>query len=202
MDLINYLRDAQLVADFQRYFGIQLAESNGQINNNEYAYESNDLSQQISNNLTKRPTTNGLTARATERPLDGQINGGLKNDSKSQPDSKANRKNYVINNLGFYYLFCFGASLGYEIFYALFFPFFLHNVDSYVGRRLIVIWSIVMYCGQALKDIIKWNRPQSPPVVVLEPEYSMEYGMRLNLTIYDFESKIVYISYMLIFLYY
>ena len=34
-----------------------------------------------------------------------------------------------------------------------------------------------MYIGQALKDIIRWNRPKSPPVVVLEPEYSLEYGM-------------------------
>lgn len=84
---------------------------------------------------------------------------------------------YVIRNQFFYYLFCFGASLGYEIFYGSFFPFWFWNVDGWVGRRLILIWALVMYIGQALKDIIRWKRPQSPPVIVLEPEYAIEYGM-------------------------
>jgi len=34
-----------------------------------------------------------------------------------------------------------------------------------------------MYIGQALKDVIRWPRPASPPVVSLEPEYAIEYGM-------------------------
>lgn len=50
-------------------------------------------------------------------------------------------------------------------------------MDSFVGRRLIIVWVGVMYIGQAFKDIIKIPRPASPPVVVLEPEYAMEYGM-------------------------
>ncbi len=33
-----------------------------------------------------------------------------------------------------------------------------------------------MYIGQALKDVIQWPRPMAPPVVVLEPEYAIEYG--------------------------
>jgi sphingosine-1-phosphate phosphatase 1 len=84
---------------------------------------------------------------------------------------------YVIRYPFFYYLFCLGASLGYEIFYGSFFPIWFWNVDGWVGRRLILIWALVMYIGQALKDIIRWKRPQSPPVIVLEPEYAIEYGM-------------------------
>lgn len=34
-----------------------------------------------------------------------------------------------------------------------------------------------MYIGQALKEIIQWPRPQGPNVLILEPAYSLEYGM-------------------------
>lgn len=34
-----------------------------------------------------------------------------------------------------------------------------------------------MYLGQALKDILRLPRPHPDHVLVLEPEYSLEYGM-------------------------
>nr|ACO51756.1 Sphingosine-1-phosphate phosphatase 2 [Aquarana catesbeiana] len=36
---------------------------------------------------------------------------------------------------------------------------------------------IVMYIGQASKDLLKWPRPSSPPVVKLETRVEAEYGM-------------------------
>lgn len=36
---------------------------------------------------------------------------------------------------------------------------------------------IVMYIGQVFKDILKWPRPLSPPVVKLEMRTNAEYGM-------------------------
>lgn len=36
---------------------------------------------------------------------------------------------------------------------------------------------IVMYIGQVSKDILKWPRPLSPPVVKLETRTDAEYGM-------------------------
>jgi len=36
---------------------------------------------------------------------------------------------------------------------------------------------IVMYIGQVSKDILKWPRPLSPPVVKLEIRTDAEYGM-------------------------
>ncbi|XP_044886412.1 sphingosine-1-phosphate phosphatase 2 isoform X3 [Mauremys mutica] len=38
-----------------------------------------------------------------------------------------------------------------------------------------MMWCIVMYIGQVTKDILKWPRPHSPPVVKLEMR--AEYGM-------------------------
>ena len=86
-------------------------------------------------------------------------------------------KLYQIKNYFWYYLFSFGSKLGYELFYAFSFSYCYWNLDSFICRRLMLIWAVLMYVGQALKDIIKWPRPSGPNVLVLEPKYSMEYGM-------------------------
>lgn len=82
-----------------------------------------------------------------------------------------------VSNWPLYYLFCFGTELGNELFYILFFPLWIWNLDALVGRRLVVIWVLVMYLGQCTKDIIRWPRPASPPVVKLEVFYNSEYSM-------------------------
>lgn len=82
-----------------------------------------------------------------------------------------------VSNWPLYYLFCFGTELGNELFYILFFPFWIWNLDPFVGRRLVIIWVLVMYLGQCTKDIIRWPRPASPPVVKLEVFYNSEYSM-------------------------
>ncbi|XP_076978540.1 sphingosine-1-phosphate phosphatase 1 [Tamandua tetradactyla] len=82
-----------------------------------------------------------------------------------------------VSNWPLYYLFCFGTELGNELFYITFFPFWVWNLDPLVGRRLVVIWVLVMYLGQCTKDVIRWPRPASPPVVKLEVFYNSEYSM-------------------------
>ncbi|KAH7645299.1 sphingosine-1-phosphate phosphohydrolase-like protein [Dermatophagoides farinae] len=86
-------------------------------------------------------------------------------------------KKYRIRNYLWYYLFSFGARLGYEVFYALSFSYLYWNLDSFICRQLMLIWAILMYTGQALKDVIRIPRPNGPNIVILEPEYSFEYGM-------------------------
>ncbi|XP_012580112.1 PREDICTED: sphingosine-1-phosphate phosphatase 1 isoform X2 [Condylura cristata] len=83
----------------------------------------------------------------------------------------------VVSNWPLYYLFCFGTELGNELFYILFFPFWIWNLDPLVGRRLVVIWVLVMYLGQCTKDIIRRPRPAAPPVVKLEVFYNSEYSL-------------------------
>lgn len=92
-------------------------------------------------------------------------------------DIEVENKSYKINNKFWYYLFSISASLGYEKFYWGFFPFWFWNIDGAVGRRVVLVWVVIMYVGQALKDVIRWLRPSSPPVIHLEPEYVKEYGM-------------------------
>ncbi|KAG8449356.1 hypothetical protein GDO86_016125 [Hymenochirus boettgeri] len=84
---------------------------------------------------------------------------------------------FVIRNPVLYYIFSLATELGNELFYISFFPFWIWNVDPGVGRKVVVIWVWVMYLGQCTKDLIRWPRPASPPVIKLEVFYNTEYGM-------------------------
>ncbi|XP_071079906.1 sphingosine-1-phosphate phosphatase 1-like [Haliotis cracherodii] len=84
---------------------------------------------------------------------------------------------FRIENALLYYVFSFGAQLGNATFYMLFYSFSFWNFDSYVARRICLVWCICMYFGQATKDIVRLPRPKSPPVVRLETRYELEYGM-------------------------
>lgn len=62
-------------------------------------------------------------------------------------DSDNEKTNYIINNWLWYYIFVMGTELGDEIFYATFIPFWFWNIDGAVGRRIVMVWSLVMYIG-------------------------------------------------------
>ncbi|XP_015345520.2 sphingosine-1-phosphate phosphatase 1 [Marmota marmota marmota] len=114
---------------------------------------------------------NGLAAELG--PASSQRAGSLRRNSLTGEEGELAR----VSNWPLYYLFCFGTELGNELFYIMFFPFWIWNLDPLVGRRLVIIWVLVMYLGQCTKDIIRWPRPSSPPVVKLEVFYNSEYSM-------------------------
>lgn len=87
------------------------------------------------------------------------------------------RQAFAIRRPALYYLFSLGTELGNELFYILFFPFCIWNWDAWLGRRLIILWVWVMYLGQCTKDMVRWPRPASPPVLKLEVFYNSEYSM-------------------------
>ncbi|XP_048417730.1 sphingosine-1-phosphate phosphatase 2-like isoform X2 [Stegostoma tigrinum] len=51
-----------------------------------------------------------------------------------------------------------------------------HHVDA-ANNGTVPGTPVVMYIGQASKDVLKWPRPPSPPVVKLEVRVDAEYGM-------------------------
>lgn len=63
-------------------------------------------------------------------------------------DKYQKRPTYVVENKFWYWLFYFGTLLGDEVFYAIFIPSWFWNVDGAVGRRVILVWAIVMYIGK------------------------------------------------------
>uniref|UniRef100_A0A8C6ZST6 Sphingosine-1-phosphate phosphatase 2 n=1 Tax=Nothoprocta perdicaria TaxID=30464 RepID=A0A8C6ZST6_NOTPE len=122
----------------------------------------------------------GLFPAAEEGPADTERAraGGNGVDPEANVCSPADcAQKYVVKNYFYYYLFRFSAALGEEVFYITFLPFTYWNIDHSVSRRMIVIWSVVMYIGQVSKDLLKWPRPLSPPVVKLERRTDAEYGM-------------------------
>lgn len=110
----------------------------------------------------------------------GGTEGSMEEDntaSEAEPEENAYRiKDRFWCHL-LYHLFFFATSLGGELFYSVFFCFWSWNVDGAVLRRVMVIWMITMYIGQALKDILKVPRPASPPVIRLDPRWQLEYGL-------------------------
>lgn len=84
LEIIDYLKRPELVAEIQNYFGVKVSENQGK---------------------------------------------------------------HEVKNKFWYYLFIVGTALGDEIFYSCFIPFWFWNVDGFVGRRVVLVWTIVMYIG-------------------------------------------------------
>ncbi|XP_077146995.1 sphingosine-1-phosphate phosphatase 2 isoform X1 [Ranitomeya variabilis] len=164
--LLETLQDHQLVAQFQRSCGLTLkpkGEANG-------AVSGTHSPKTLQKGREKTAEVNGVLQENGHKP---HINGSYTNGTHRQGPMR----NYVVRNYLLYYLFRFAAALGQEIFYITFLPFTLWNIDSFIARRLIIVWFIVMYIGQASKDLLKWPRPSCPPVVKLETRVEAEYGM-------------------------
>lgn len=180
LKLINYLKDPQLVASIQQFFGVKIHyegledSKTSQNEDNEYICEKVD-------NYNKNHV---LTCRNKEingcNTNNKQFNGCIRQteSAKQKDDSRKNQNpHYTITNLFWYYLFLFGTELGDEMFYCTFIPFLFWNIDGAIGRRVVLVWATVMSSGQILKDVIRWPRPACPPAVRLQNKWSQEYGM-------------------------
>ncbi|NXR14849.1 SGPP2 phosphatase, partial [Semnornis frantzii] len=162
--LLGTLRGSQPVARFQRSCGLFPASDEGGCN-----------SEPSAEGVRDRGACNGAGALQKGSEVGGGLGApGLQGVSEGVGGCT---QKYIVKNYFYYYLFKFSAALGEEIFYITFLPFTYWNIDHSVSRRMIIVWSIVMYIGQVSKDILKWPRPLSPPVVKLEMRTVAEYGM-------------------------
>lgn len=164
-NLFERLNDPHLVAKFQRFFGVEQkihpAEPERRENdtddddaialgryNSKLIYPSsllNDSDDQLAHPYNLRSRKSYHTRSRSDCSA-----------SSSSPDtSSQNDKDYTVRWSFFYYLFHIGAGLGNEMFYCCFFPYWFWNVDGYVCRRLVLTWCIIMYIGQALKDVVR-----------------------------------------------
>lgn len=192
LKLIDYLKDPQLVATIQKLFGVKVyydkhfeefkSKKTAQtekrerncikVDHNKENYILAFHNKKLNGyNINSSKKFNGCTEQ-TEF-LNQQKNESINKEQTSVSDNP----HYVITNLFWYYLFLFGTELGDEIFYSSFIPFLFWNIDGAVGRRVVLVWAIIMTIGQALKDIICWPRPACPPAVRLQNKWSQEYGM-------------------------
>ncbi|XP_028858695.1 sphingosine-1-phosphate phosphatase 1 [Denticeps clupeoides] len=175
--LCRYLQDPHRVAGFQQLCGVRAAvprKHNGHCPQEERELGAEDDPDQSTCSWTQ--------AEGAEETLTGLP----KPDGGSRVKRKPFRKNsltgdtgqeFIIKNKFLFYLFTLGTELGNEMFFILFFPFLMWNVDAYVSRRIIMVWVWVLFLGQSTKDLVRWTRPASPPVVKVEVFYNSEYSM-------------------------
>uniref|UniRef100_A0A4X2LSR0 Sphingosine-1-phosphate phosphatase 1 n=1 Tax=Vombatus ursinus TaxID=29139 RepID=A0A4X2LSR0_VOMUR len=176
--LLVCLRDPQKVASFQRLCGVEEARPAGADAppRREPGTAPEDRGSRNleggGGKLRGCGARNGVRNGLPEATLHNRTQ-GLRRNSLTGEEGEV----YGVRNWLLFYLFSFGTELGNELFYITFFPFWIWNLDALVGRRLVVMWVLVMYLGQCAKDVIRWPRPASPPVVKLEVFYNSEYSM-------------------------
>lgn len=173
--VIEYLKKPELVVAVQEWFGVEYidSEQTKQIDGEGKLYDQN-----VSPNLERNRYSN-YSEHKKHRRMESDDSSCVSEKSKKDStnrNSEAAVKGYRITNKFWYYLFLIGTELGDELFYATMIPFWFWNIDGAVGRRVVCVWSVVMYIGQILKDIIRWPRP-GPPVQRLQNKWSQEYGM-------------------------
>ncbi|XP_051507745.1 sphingosine-1-phosphate phosphatase 1-like [Myxocyprinus asiaticus] len=202
-----YLLDPEHVARFQRLCGVRGTDTRVKVINGAPCIRHGDVQNGGGDGIRRRTAeaetdgekrkngeANGAVVPASRtgngqpggRDPDEHLEDGSEPDDARGSTVKPLRRNsltgdvgqeFVIENKFLFYLFTFGTELGNELFYIMFFPYFMWNVDAYVSRRLVVVWVWVMYLGQCTKDVIRWPRPASPPVVKVEMFYNSEYSM-------------------------
>lgn len=169
------LKDPKLVAKFQALCGVRIVipDRGGEETKN-YAYTEKFAKDGLYPSCYQSDKENrrsGIASKVYLRRLPA-----LQTDSLAQDEAPPELivKTFFLIDL----YFRFASELGYEPFYITVMPFFMWNVDAYVGRVVIMLWCFSMYAGQAIKPLIRWPRPPSPPVIRLEqnPILEMEYG--------------------------
>ncbi|XP_047509650.1 sphingosine-1-phosphate phosphatase 1-like [Pieris napi] len=163
-NIIEYLKDPLLVVKVQNFFGIVYKKINNKDETTVIHSDRLDKYEEFDIKQHKRV------------PSDNSGSSLTSSDTETSEESGPDELDLMIGNKFWYYLFVIGTALGDEIFYATFIPFWFWNVDGAVGRRVVLVWTVVMYIGQGFKDIIRWPRP-GYPVKKLQDKWAIEYGM-------------------------
>uniref|UniRef100_A0A3P9JL38 Si:ch211-212g7.6 n=1 Tax=Oryzias latipes TaxID=8090 RepID=A0A3P9JL38_ORYLA len=190
VQMCNYLQDPRHVARFQHLCGVRGTFPEKRTKPDRGSPDSDRAGLRRRN----QSSDEGVGSGAGEDAAVQQVN-GLQGAEPGKPGAlsegtssraKPLRRNsltgdvgqeFLIHNKILFYLFTFGTELGNEMFFIIFFPFLLWNLDALVSRRLIVVWAWNLFVGQSTKDMVRWSRPASPPVVKVEVFYNTEYSM-------------------------
>ncbi|XP_043114677.1 sphingosine-1-phosphate phosphatase 2 [Puntigrus tetrazona] len=165
---ISYLNSPELVAGFQRCCGLVPRETRAQVSQNGLVQDGP---------VTSHRRRAERVANGTSRAHDRNSNYKPGSSPREAQGEGRPKSRYEVRNWLFYFLFVTSATLGHEVFYITFLPCIHWNLDPFLCRRLVNVWAVVMYIGQAMKDVLKLPRPPSPPVVKLETRVDAEYGM-------------------------
>lgn len=144
--VIDYLKDPYLVVYVQNYFGVRSSKDLKHLRSNKSSSERNvNKSNQNANGLHQENKKHSSHIFQNSDTLLNEIKNVI--DEPFSSESETEIKDYVVTNWFWYYLFVFGTLLGDEVFYASFIPFWFWNIDGAVGRRIVMVWAIIMYIG-------------------------------------------------------
>lgn len=199
VDMCNYLQDPCHVARFQRICGVigsfpvkaknlDSGESEPDIPGLRKRVQHSEQGSDVNfrNGSLGEPASPQVNGMQSDNPVGPESTSAAASVEPDTVRSKPLRKNslteevgqeFLIQNNFFFYLFTFGTELGNEMFFIIFFPFLFWNIDALVSRRLIIVWAWNLFLGQSTKDMVRWSRPASPPVVKVEVFYNSEYSM-------------------------
>lgn len=151
-EIMNYLMDPFLVARIQNFFGVDVCDKvkkNG-LNND----ESNERCGVKKNGYSLCESDTKFSTSITNSIDKVENNTELINNTKILLDSK---KLLPVTNYFWYYLFLFSSELGDEIFYTAFITIWFWNIDAEIGRKVILVWGIVMTIGNNINYNIEIN---------------------------------------------
>jgi len=174
--LVAYLRDPKLVTKFQTLCGVRIVmPDHKEKDDKNYAYTGKFAKSGLYPIIypsKEKQEKSKISSKVCHRRLPSLESGTITSEDKTPPELVV--RTFILVDL---YL-RFASELGYEPFYITVIPFFMWNVDAYVGRLVVSLWCLSMYVGQAIKPLVRWPRPPSPPVIRLEknPILEMEYG--------------------------
>lgn len=166
LEFLAYLHDSELVASFQRRCGLHLVEAahHNPVKTRAQTGTENHADSKSREDLHKRFKQHYKNSNVEYKQNGYCVNGQVK-------------PHYEVRNWPLHFLFLFSSALGHEVFYITCLPWFHWNLDPFLCRRLVNMWTVVMYIGQVMKDLLKLPRPDSPPVVKLEKRVDAEYGL-------------------------
>lgn len=147
---IDGAEDPAKVAAIQKFFGVSynrrpLVKS---FPRNEYPKEDRVFMVRRTSSTKSPDLTNNIINR------DNNVNDGLtkkSNDFKTGTECESDKiedKSYTIKYKFWYYFFISVTYLGDVAGYALVLPFLFWNVDAVIARKLVLVWTAVMYVGK------------------------------------------------------
>ena len=150
---LEYLKDPYHVWKFQQYFGVEKVKMVEQVKDGKFQSKHiNDYLKSTNNMLGGNTNDNKIinNKNSTTQTIVSSDEDYLSSSGAEEVVDGSSNKNviyYQINSWFWYFLFLFGTQLGDETYYSIFFCFWFWNIDGAVGRRVILVWNLIMYIG-------------------------------------------------------
>lgn len=153
LKVIKCLESAEKVAAIQSFFGVTYHNKPNVIVKSRDDVAKEDCPVVLrKSSTTKSPDT--LNRSADREQIDAESpmidTNNLNNSKNHRMENTNENKNYRVKYKFWYYLFLFGTHLGDIVGYAVFLPFLFWNIDGVIARKLVLVWTAVMYIGTYL----------------------------------------------------